>query len=264
MPSELQSVARDLVACLDMMPRVIDALQTRARRCREVAGFVGGLSSGSRALQAAAYQLDAAANECDKAAHFCEIAYRQARDWAAQMVGDAGGGSTPEGSRNASRPTGGPGAGDAKPTAPAKPGSTVPRPPDDGGDPDAQAVIRRLPVRENDEGKTRGLWTDGDGQERPLVSGNGHYQKLADDHARRLGLPPMSSTSHVEMKFAMFMRERDYGMRPSSSTTGRVRVSGAARSGLSCSFHRERNSRSIGPTEVRGRSTEGGSNELHR
>lgn len=208
MPSELQRVAGDLVACLDMMPRVIDALQERARRCREVAGFVGGLSSGSPALQAAAYHLDAAANDCEKAAHFCEIAYRQPRNWAAQMVGDAGGGPSSGGSRDAARPTVGPAVGGAKPTAPAKPGSTVPRPPDDGGDPDAQAVIRRLPVRENDEGKTRGLWTDGDGQEKPLVSGNGHYQKLADDHAGRLGLPPMSSTSHVEIKFAMFMRER--------------------------------------------------------
>jgi hypothetical protein len=84
----------------------------------------------------------------------------------------------------------------------------LPRPPDDGGDPGAQEVIRRLPVRENDSGKTRGFWKAPDGTEKPLASGRGRYQELADEHARRLGLKPMSNTSHVEIKFALFMRER--------------------------------------------------------
>jgi hypothetical protein len=192
-PSELQRVAGELVACLDMMPRVIGALHVRARRCREVAGYVGGLSSGSPALQAAAYHLDAAATECEKAAHFAERAYRDAKGWAAAMVGSEGG-AAPSGQRGAPRPS--------------EPGPSTPRPPEDGGDPDAQKIIRRLPVRENDTGKTRGVWAPPDKEEMPLVSGYGHYQRLADDHAKRLGLKPMRSTSHVEVKFALFMRER--------------------------------------------------------
>ncbi|WP_020390870.1 DddA-like double-stranded DNA deaminase toxin [Kribbella catacumbae] len=63
-------------------------------------------------------------------------------------------------------------------------------------------------MRENDVGKTRGLWAPPDKEEMPLVSGYGHYQRLADEHARRLGLKAMRSTSHVEVKFALFMRER--------------------------------------------------------
>jgi hypothetical protein len=215
MPSELQRVAGDLVACLDMMPRVVAALHERARRSREVAGYVGGLSSGSPALQAAALQLDAAAEDCEQAAHFCEIAWQRARDWAAQMVGNASGGSAGEGGGGVTRPEPptvqgrGP-AGQSRPSKGSAPvrGPSVPRPPDDGGEPEAQEVIRRLPVRENDSGKTRGFWKAPDGAEKPLASGRGRYQELADEHARRLGLRPMSNTSHVEIKFALFMRER--------------------------------------------------------
>lgn len=215
MPSELQRVAGDLVACLAMMPRVIAAMHERARRCREVAGYVGGLSSGSPALQAAALQLDAAAKECEQAAHYCEIAWQRARDWAAQMAG--GGGGEPSGDRRdgaaRSRDLAGPRAGPADrsrlPERPRSlPGPSVPRPPEDGGDPRAQEVIRRLPARENDSGKTRGFWQAPDGAEKPLASGRGHYQELADEHSRRLGLKPMSNTSHLEIKFALFMRER--------------------------------------------------------
>lgn len=215
MPSELQRVAGELVACLDMMPRVVDALHERARRCREVAGYVGGLSSGSPALQAAAYHLDGAATECEKAAHFAERAYRDARGWAAVMVGGEGV-AAPSGQRRMSGPSGPP-AGPSpagKPQSSERPGPiphpgpSTPRPPDDGGDLKAQKIIRRLPVRENDTGKTRGFWAPPDKEEMPLVSGYGHYQRLADEHAQRLGLKPMRSTSHVEVKFAIFMRER--------------------------------------------------------
>lgn len=215
MPSELQRVAGDLVACLDMMPRVVAALHERARRSREMAGYVGGLSSGSPELQAAALQLDAAAKDCELAANFCEIAWRRARDWAAQMVGNASGGSAEEGSRGVER-SGGPTVPGREPAGQSRPserpgsvsGPSVPRPPDDGGEPEAQEVIRRLPVRENDSGKTRGFWKAPGGTEMPLASGRGRYQDLADEHARRLGLRPMSNTSHVEIKFALFMRER--------------------------------------------------------
>jgi len=214
MPSELERVAGDLVACLDMMPRVVAALQERARRCRETAGFVGGLSSGSPALHAAALQLEAAAKDCERAAQFCEIARQRAREWAAQMVGGAGG-EPPDRRVATTRPRdlAAPRAGPPDKSGPAeRPGSSqgpsAPRPPDDGGDPEAQEVIRRLPVRENDSGKTRGFWRAHDGTEKPLASGRGRYQELADEHARRLGLRPMSNTSHVEIKFALFMRER--------------------------------------------------------
>lgn len=91
---------------------------------------------------------------------------------------------------------------------PLGPGPSMPRPPQDGGVADAQATIRRLPVRENDDGKTHGVWIDRDGQEKPLVSGVSPYSRLADKHAERLGTPGMWLTSHVEIKFAMLMRER--------------------------------------------------------
>nr|WP_202893810.1 DddA-like double-stranded DNA deaminase toxin [Kribbella italica] len=107
-------------------------------------------------------------------------------------------------------------AGQSRPSKDADPvqGPSVRRPPEDGGEPEAQEVIRRLPVRENDSGKTRGFWKAPDGAEKPLSSGRGRYQELADEHARRLGLRPMSNTSHVEIKFALFMRER--GLRDES------------------------------------------------
>ncbi|MGC4942443.1 DddA-like double-stranded DNA deaminase toxin [Kribbella sp. DT2] len=194
---------------------MVAALHERARRSREVAGYVGGLSSGSAVLQAAALQLDAAAKDCEEAAHFCEIAWQRGRDWAVQMVSNASGGSAGVGGGGVGRPKGptvperGP-AGQSRPSKGPDPvqGPSVPRPPEDGGEPDAQDVIRRLPVRENDSGKTRGFWKAPDGEEKPLASGRGRYQQLADQHARRLGLRPMSNTSHVEIKFALFMRER--------------------------------------------------------
>src|SRR5690348_7831511 len=95
MASELQRVAQDLLACLELMPRVVAALYARAQRCREAAGYVGGLSSRSPVLQAAAYQLDAAARECEQAAHFCDLAWQRARDWASQMVGGDGAAASP-------------------------------------------------------------------------------------------------------------------------------------------------------------------------
>ncbi|TCC64801.1 hypothetical protein E0H73_08625 [Kribbella pittospori] len=76
-------------------------------------------------------------------------------------------------------------------------------------DPRAQAIIRRLPVREENTGKTRGLWFGRDGSESPLVSGYDRYQEMADRYAdERLGLGPLAKATHVEIKFAMFMRER--------------------------------------------------------
>lgn len=194
------------MACLDMMARVVAALQERARRCREVAGYLGGLSSGSPALQAAYYHLDAAASECEKAAHFAERAFHDARGWAASMVGGESGGPA-SGRRGAAGPVGGLGE---RAGGPQGEGSKPPQPADkDEPDPKAQAIIRRLPVREDNTGKTRGLWIGRDGTESPLVSGYDRYQELADRYAdERLGLGPLANATHVEIKFALFMRER--------------------------------------------------------
>lgn len=189
MTSELQRVAQELLACLDQMPSVANALSERARKCRDAAGFLVGFSSGDARLQAAIHHLDAAANSCDESARNAIEVRQKARDWAMSMVGNSGGGST-------FRPTGGiPGP----PSAPQSPSAPDPR---------GQAIVRRLPIRKDNEGPTRGLWIGLDGKESPLVSGNDRYQQMADEHARKIGLRPVDNARHVEIKFAMFMRER--------------------------------------------------------
>jgi len=202
MPSELQRVAQDLVACLDQLPAVAAALATQARRCREAAGYLASFSSGNPALQAAIYHLDAAATACEAASQQATNAHQRARNWAASMVGNAGGSGGQGGTQRppAGNPVGQPG-NRSKPDAPES--SKTP-------DPKAQAIIRRLPVRENDEGKTRGFWLgSSDGKESPLVSGRDRFQEEADRLAReQLRIPKTTTTSHVEVKFAIFMRER--------------------------------------------------------
>lgn len=201
MQSELQRVARDLVTCLDQLPAVAAALDTRARRCREAAGHLASFSSGSPALQAAIYHLDAAATACAAASQQATNAHQRARNWADAMVGNPGG----SGQGTTQRPP----ARDPV----RQPGNrSKPAAPDDRETPDtkAQAIIRRLPIRENDEGKTRGFWLGSpDGKESPLVSGRDQYQEEADRLAReQLRIPKTTTTSHVEVKFAIFMRER--------------------------------------------------------
>ncbi|MEV8378772.1 DddA-like double-stranded DNA deaminase toxin [Kribbella sp. NPDC056861] len=46
------------------------------------------------------------------------------------------------------------------------------------------------------------------GRRQEWVSGFDEYRKQADDLADELGLGRLWTTSHVEIKFAMFMRER--------------------------------------------------------
>lgn len=196
MPSELQRVAQDLVTCLDLMPAVAAALEVRARRCRDAAGHLVGFSSGNPAVQAAIYHLDAAATACDAAARQATNAHQRARNWAMAMVGHVGAGGGNGGTPG--HPARGPGGLGNEPTV-GNPKS----------DPRAQAIIRRLPVRENDEGKTRGFWFGSDGRESPLVSGRDRFQDEADKIAReQLRIPRTTTTSHVEVKFAILMRER--------------------------------------------------------
>ncbi|MEV6287772.1 DddA-like double-stranded DNA deaminase toxin [Kribbella sp. NPDC051770] len=202
MPSELQRVAQDLVTCLDQLPAVAAALDTRARRCRETAGYLASFSGSNPALQAAIYHLDAAAAACEMASRQAVNAHHRARNWAASMVGNAGGSS---GQGSTQRPqTGNPAGQPVNRTMPDVPDHN------EAPDPKAQTIIRRLPIRENDEGKTRGFWFgSSDGKESPLVSGRDRFQEEADRLAReQLRIPKTTTTSHVEVKFAILMRER--------------------------------------------------------
>ncbi|MGW1340222.1 DddA-like double-stranded DNA deaminase toxin [Kribbella sp. NPDC002412] len=78
-----------------------------------------------------------------------------------------------------------------------------------------EGILQRLPVRDESKAtpdKTRGLWIDSDGNEEELVSGYDRYSADADEYVTREKLvPPPHSlriASHVEIKFAMMMRER--------------------------------------------------------
>jgi hypothetical protein len=238
-PSELQRVAQGLVDCLDEAPRVIAALAYRARVCRDHAALVMQLSGGTATV--AAQQLDAAARACEAAAHHLSLAPPKARDWAVRLVEgtrtgpaadrgarrpDAAGGSTPPADRRqngdqvgpeADKPNKTVGAGDvASPEDETPPAPRI-------SDEDAWRLFGKLPVRDETRPtrqKTRGIWRDEVGNEHDLVSGqrlgeddgqDPHYQQVKDfmrEHRiGRLDGEPMVA-SHVESKFAMFMRER--------------------------------------------------------
>lgn len=195
MPSELQRVAQALVEILDEMPRVAGYLQGTARRCRDNAAFVG--TSNHPSAQRAAIQLDEAARRCDEAAHYLSQASSRAMVWAQQMV---------SGTRQA-----GPGHSSTEPGGARRSGTR----PAQLSDENAREMFRRLPVRVERKGhreKTRGLWRGRDGTESGLVSGVDPYRAQADElaKAKKIGDVPhaLAITSHVEVKFAMFMRER--------------------------------------------------------
>jgi hypothetical protein len=78
MPSELQRVAIQLLACLDEVTRAVNYLYDRARRSREAAAWIGGGSNNPTARMAA-MQLDEAARRCEDAAHYLSQAESQAR-----------------------------------------------------------------------------------------------------------------------------------------------------------------------------------------
>lgn len=172
------------------MPSVAAALAERARKCRDASGFLAGLSSGDPRLQAAVHYLDAAAEACATAADDAMAANRQARDWATSMVGNV--------------TSGGPGLTAGRQMVSRRQARHDPELP--------KAVVERnlqkLPERQPKD-KTRGIWVGPDGVEYPLVSGkNDQYYRKADELAKELDIPPPMATSHVELKFALFMRER--------------------------------------------------------
>jgi hypothetical protein len=146
--------------------------------------------------QMAPMQLEEAARRCEEAAHYLSLAPLKARSWVQEMV---------SGQRTA------PGRDDHTHPSPAiwrDPDRRAPAPePEDPFDPTASRVMRDLPVRKPKD-KTRGLWVDEAGLRHEWISGFDEYRKQADDLAVELGLGRLWTTSHVEIKFAMFMRER--------------------------------------------------------
>jgi hypothetical protein len=220
MSSELQRIAQELVAALDEMPRVIGYLHNVARRCRDNAAYVGGLSNNP-AAQRAAVQLDEAAKRCEEAAEYLARASPKARGWAEQMVSRSrtdgpslGPGQIRAfGANNRRSPEEGPGREDqaarrkSSTTADHR-GSTRAKPkisPEVG-----QRIVQRLPTRTPGD-KTRGIWIDDAGNEHDLISGEheADYQ-AAQRFAEKLGLVrgphKLSTAADVELKFAMLMR----------------------------------------------------------
>lgn len=239
MPSDLQRVAQGLVDCLNEIPRVIGALQQRAATCREHAALVVQLSGGSATN--AAMQLDEAARRCEEAAHYLSMAPPKAQGWAQQMV-DGIRTVGPTGSDTARRPDALGGSSDtaerrrsdgqAKPEA-KKSGGTAgagdeTSPEDEPATPrisdeEGWRLFSQLPDRDASpvsRPKTRGIWKDADGNEHDLASGqrrgdregeDAYYRQVVDfmrEHKiGRQDADPMVA-SHVEAKFALFMRER--------------------------------------------------------
>ncbi|MFF0338358.1 DddA-like double-stranded DNA deaminase toxin [Kribbella sp. NPDC004875] len=74
MPSELQRVAEQLLACLNEAPRAVGYLHDRARK---------GAPATTRI---AATQLDEAARRCEEAAHYLSQVEARAKQWVEQMV----------------------------------------------------------------------------------------------------------------------------------------------------------------------------------
>src|SRR4051794_2817039 len=85
MPSELQRVAEQLLACLNEAPRAVGYLHDRAMKCRQAAAWIGSQSSNPSARMAA-MQLDDAARRCEEAAHHLSLAEARAKQWVEQMV----------------------------------------------------------------------------------------------------------------------------------------------------------------------------------
>jgi hypothetical protein len=233
MPSELQRVAEQLLACLNEAPRAVGYLHDRARRCRDAAAWIGSQSNNPSARMAA-MQLDDAARRCEEAAHYLSLAEARAKQWAEQMVSgvrtvEPGGGSAgerPLGPGGSTRPTErqqDDGADEPEADKPDKTAGAGDETSPDGtvpgrriSDEDGRRLQQKLPDREESRlsrPKTRGLWVDRDGNEEQLVSGEHDewFQKVTD-FLRERGIPPkpgdIMSPSHVELKFAMRMRLR--------------------------------------------------------
>jgi hypothetical protein len=222
MPSELQRVAQGLLAALDEIPRVVDYLLRTAQKCRENAAYVGQMSSNP-AAQMAAIQLDEAARRCEESAHYLAQVPPKARGWVEQMV--TGGRVARPTELPSRRPSPGSERNDDQVTerkgndlskvGDHSPGTEGSRPVPTISEDDAWGLFRKLPVRVERRGhreKTSGLWRDTDGSERPLLSGIDEHREMADRLAldKKLGDPPhtLAISSHVEVKFALMMRER--------------------------------------------------------
>jgi SCP1.201-like deaminase len=103
---------------------------------------------------------------------------------------------------------------------------------------------QRLPARGKDPGyrpKTRGLWVDEDGQEHDLISGETDFhddvrQFLIDNRIGR-SHGQLMVASHVEAKFAMFMRQTGRMHERSLSTSSPAKVDGDANSSSRTSSH---------------------------
>lgn len=181
MPSELQRVAGELLACIDRIPDVTAHLQRMARTCREQAAFLAGFRSSNPRVAQAAALLNDAARACEEAAEFAGRVPLRARGWVEQMV---------SGERTAAKPSG---------TSEPVPAS--------GGD-DVATIMRRLPKRNAaNSDPTTGIFIDSDGRQREFMSGRGDFlEGRALDLCRAKGWPAYDRTSHVEIKFAVHMR----------------------------------------------------------
>ncbi|MFC9687797.1 DddA-like double-stranded DNA deaminase toxin [Kribbella sp. NPDC056951] len=240
MPSELQRVAEQLLACLNECTRATNYLHDRARKSREAAAWIGNTSHNPSA-RTAVMQLDEAARRCEEAAHHLSLAEARARAWVEQM--DSGVRTVEPSGSSTDRRKLGPGtstspaerrrdedqeepegskpvrvAEDSDDTRPQEP-PQIPRISNDEG----WHLFGTLPIREESvisRPKTRGLWKDADGNEHQLASGqrssdgqgdDPYYQQVKDFmREHRIGrqdADPMVA-SHVEAKFALFMRER--------------------------------------------------------
>ncbi|MFB6718688.1 DddA-like double-stranded DNA deaminase toxin [Kribbella sp. NPDC056345] len=230
MPSELQRVAQQLLATLDEIPRVVAYLHERAGKYRESAGWIGSMSSNQNA-QRAAMQLDEAARRCEEAAHYLLQAHARGRSWVEQMVSGVRT-AEPAGGSTVPRPLG---PGGSPPAAERrqnedeeKPETDKPRDDGSAGDDDSpkdtsptprisddegHRLQRKLPVRDETgptRQKTRGTWVDNKGREQPLTSGQTDFYERVDQFLRERGVGDergdLMVSSHVELKFAMFMR----------------------------------------------------------
>jgi nucleic acid/nucleotide deaminase of polymorphic system toxin len=181
MPSELQRVASELLACIDQIPNMTGYLASTAARCREQAAYLAGFGSSNPAARTAALQLDAAARACDQAADHAARVPPRARGWVEQMV---------SGQRTGAK---------AEKRAAIGPG---PR------DEEVSSIMRRLPKRSpGNSDPTTGILVDDDGKEGSITSGRGdNLEKRALDLCKEKSWPPYDRTSHTEIKAAMNMR----------------------------------------------------------
>lgn len=179
MPSELQRVASELLACIDRIPAMTHYLLRTAGRCREQAAYLVAFGSTSPATRTAALQLDAAARACEHAAEYAGRVPPRARSWVDQMV---------TGERTAT----------PRPTAPT--GSYPPSHRD-------LALWKRVPIR-NDGDPTTGIGVDDNGNEVTIISGYDDMRDRARELCREKGWPDFKRSHHVEIKFAMKMRSR--------------------------------------------------------